>query len=473
MNIERFHCIYCLGTPFLLLPLLVLFTPLISLTLSVHANETKVLNLEQSLATAKENNLAIQAALENLKAAEAQITASRATMLPRLTANGNYTYFKDVQKSVIQAEGGFEFPVPGEDMNEMQSSNPDNEAELIELEFGAQHNIQGTVSLTQPIFAWRRHYNTYKAAKIGYQAAQEDVNTAYQKLRVDVFNAFYAVLITQEFVKVAEQSLELVEKQLNIAQTAFAAGTATNFDVLRAKVQLANAKSQLIRAKNSVKNAKNIYKTTLNLPLAQEISVQGTFEVKDDNLQLDDLIDIALEKRPEVRKALLNEEIGEKQISIAKTRRLPDLAFFSNYQISHNERLTQMNRIWSLGLQINVPIFDGFATKAAIEQSESILKQSQLGTAQVKTGIESEVRKAFLDLHEARSLIDTQRETVSQAEETVRIATLQFENGMITTVEMTDAQLALMQSKVNRLQAYHDYVIGLVRLEKAIGERIE
>ena len=472
MNTKRFHRMYCLGTPFLLLPLLLL-TTLLSLTFSVYANETKVLNLEQSLATAKENNLAIQAALENLKAAEAQITASRATMLPRLTANGNYTYFRDVQKSVIQAEGGFGFPVPGEDMDEMQPSNPDNEAELIELEFGAQHNIQGTVSLTQPIFAWGRYYDTYKTAKIGYQAAQEDVNTAYQKLRVDVFNAFYAVLITQEFVKVAEQSLELVEKQLNIAQTAFEAGTATNFDVLRAKVQLANAKSQLIRAKNSVKNAKNIYKTTLNLPLSQEISVQGTFEVKDVNIQLDDLIDIALDKRPEVRKALLNEEVGEKQISIAKTRRLPDLAFFSNYQISHNERLIQMNRIWSLGLQINVPIFDGFATKAAIEQSESILKQSQLGTAQVKTVIESEVRKAYLDLHEARSLIDTQRETVSQAEETVRIATLQFENGMITTVEMTDAQLALMQSKVNRLQAYHDYVIGLVRLEKAIGQRIE
>ena len=467
MNSKRFHSYYCLGTPLLLLLLLLL------ITLSAYANEQKVLNLEQSLATANDNNLTIQAALEKLKAAKAQITASRATMLPRLAANGNYTYFRDVQKSVIQAEGGFGFPVPGQDMNEMQSSDTDSEVELIELEFGAQHNIQGTVSLTQPIFAWGRYYNTYKASKINYQAAQKEVETAHEKLRVDVFNAFYAVLITQEFVKVAEQSLELVEKQLDIAQTAFEAGTTTNFDVLRAKVQLANAKSQLIRAKNGVKNAKNIYKTTLNLPLSEEISVQGTFEVKDVNIQLHDLIDIALDKRAEIKRALLNEEIGKKQISIAKTQRLPDFAFFSTYQISHNERLTQMNRIWSLGFQINIPIFDGFAASAAVEQSESILKQSQLGTAQIKAVVESEVRKAYLDLHEAKSLIDTQRETVSQAEESVRIATLQFQNGMITTLEMTGAQLALMQSKVNRLQAYHDYVIGLVKLEKAIGQRIE
>ena len=100
-----------------------------------------------------------------------------------------------------------------------------------------------------------RHYNTYKAAKIVYQAAQEDVNTAYQKLRVDVFNAFYAVFSSRKnSLRLLKQSLELVEKQLNIAQTAFACRVRQqNFDVLRAKVQLANAKSQLIRAKKQRK----------------------------------------------------------------------------------------------------------------------------------------------------------------------------------------------------------------------------
>ena len=63
--------------------------------------------------------------------------------------------------------------------------------------------------------------------------------------------------------------------------------------------------------------------------------------------------------------------------------------------------------------------------------------------------------------------------TVAQAQESVRIATIRFENGMITTVELTDTQLALIQSKVNRLQAQHDYVIGLARLEKAIGQKIQ
>ncbi len=462
MNTLRFHYPSWVGTILLLL-----------LTLSASAEEAKVFNLEDSLQVAKQNNLVIQTAEQNLKSAEAQISTARATMLPRLAANGNYTYFKDVQKSVIQAEGGFGFPIPGEDMNEMSTPSVDNEVDLIELEFGAHHNVQGAVNLTQPVFAWGRYYYGYQAAKIQYEAAKKELNAAYEKLRLDVIEAFYRVLIAQEFVVVAEQSVALVKKQLGIAQTSFDAGATTNFDVLRANVQLANAESQLIRAKNGVKTAQNAYKTLLNLPFSEEVSVEGSFEIPKIEVQLDELIKLALETRPEISRSQLNEQAGQKQLSVAKTRNLPDLAFFSNYQISHNERLTEMNRIWSLGLQINIPIFDGFASRAGVEQSESVLKQLQLGTKQVMSTVEFEVRNAYLALLEAKTLIDVQRETIAQAEESVRIATIQFENGIITTVGLTDTQLALMQAKVNRLQAQYDYVVGLARLEKAIGQKIQ
>ncbi len=462
MNLGRFPYSRWVGTFLLLL-----------VTFSASAEKVKVLTLEDSLQIAKENNLTIQSAEQNLKSAEAQISTARAVMLPRLAASGNYTYFKDVQKSVIQAAGGFGFPIPGEDMNSMSTSSPDNEADLIELEFGAHHNVQGTVSLTQPVFAWGRYYYGYQAAKLKYEAAQKELNAASNKLQLDVQEAFYRVLIAQEFVEVAEQGVTLVEKQLGIAQTSFDAGATTNFDVLRAKVQLANSESQLIRAKNSVKTAQNAYKTLLNLPLSEQISVEGSFEIPETQIQLDELIKLAFETRPEISQSQLNEQAGQKQLSVAKTRNLPDLAFFSNYQISHNERLTQMNRIWSLGLQVNIPIFDGFASRAGVQQSESVLAQLQLGTKQVRSTIEFEVRNAYLALLEAKTIINVQRETVAQAQESVRIATLQFENGMITSVGLTDTQLALMQAKVNRLQAQHDYVVGLAKLEKAIGQKIQ
>ena len=450
---------------------------LLLLNLPAIAQEPKALTLEESIEIAKESNLTLQTAEENLKAAEAQVRAALGGLLPRVTANGNYTYFKDVQKSVIRADGGFGFPMPGGGMNEMPTPRTDNEADLIELEFGAHHNVQGTVNLTQPIFAWGRYYFGYQAAKLNYEATQRDVNAAYNQLRLDVSEAFYGALVAQEFVRVAQQSVSLVEEQLAIAEASLEAGAATNFDVLRAKVQLANAQSTLIRAENGVRNAKNAYKTVLNIPLAADVTVNGTLAIPADHqmlsLNLDELIQQALKNRPEVHRTQLSEQAARKQIDIAKTRRLPDLGLFSNYQISQNERLTEMNRIWSVGFQINIPIFDGFATSAAVQQTESVLKQVELGGKQLKAGVEFEVRAAYLNLLGAQTLIEVQREAVAQAQESVRIANLQFQNGIITTVALTDTQLALTQAEVNRLQAHHDYVVGLARLEKSVGQTLQ
>ena len=446
------------------------------LNLSAIAHGAKGLTLEESLEIAKQGNLTVQTAEQNLKAAEAQVRAARGGLLPRVTANGNYTYFKDIQKSVIRADGGFGFSMPGGDMNGMQPPRTDNEADLIELEFGAHHNLQGTVNFTQPIFAWGRYYYGYQAAKLNYQAIQRDVDAAYNQLRLDVSEAFYGALVAQEFVRVAQQSVSLVEEQLVIAEASLEAGAATHFDVLRAKVQLANAQSTLIRAENGVRTAKNAYKTVLNIPLAEDVTVKGSLEIPENSQtfgrNLDDLIQQALENRPEVRRTHFSEQAAHKQMDIAKTRRLPDLGLFSNYQVSQNERLTEMNRIWSVGFQINIPIFDGFATRAAVQQTASALKQVQLGGDQVKVGVEFEVRAAYLNLLGAQALIDVQREAVAQARESVRIANLQFRNGIITTVALTDTQLALAQAEVNRLQAYHDYVVGLSRLEKAVGQTV-
>ena len=361
MNLLRFCHFACVGT-FLLL-----------INLSTVAQEPRVLTLEQSIEIAKQSNLTVQTAEQNLKAVEAQVRAARAGLLPRITASGNYTYFKDVQKSVIQADGGFGFPMPDGEMGETSPPSGDNESELIELEFGAHHNAQGTVNLTQPIFAWGRYYYGYQAAKFNYQAAQRDVDAAYNQLRLDVSEAFYGALIAQEFVRVAQQSVSLVEEQLGIAEASLKAGAATNFDVLRAKVQLSNAMSQLVRARNAVITAKNAYKTVLNIPLAEDISVKGSLEIPERQeilaLNLEALIEQALKNRPEMHRTQFSEHAARKQIDVTKTRSRPDLGLFSNYQISQNERLSQMNRIWSVGFQINIPIFDGFATQKCLSES--------------------------------------------------------------------------------------------------------
>ena len=437
------------------------------------AQAPKTLTLEDSIEIARQTNLSIQTTQERVKSAEAQVRSARAGLLPNVSLNSSYRYAKDLPKSVLEASGGFGPPAGAGGEIPPPADAGGGDENVIELEFGAHHNFQAELSLRQPIFAWGRYYNNYQSAQLSLEAAGKELDVAYNQLVLDVSEAFYSILLALEFVKVSQQTVDLVEKQLQIARNLFEAGASTNFDVLRAKVLLANARSNLIRAKNQARIATDAYKNVLNIDLGEAVAVQGSLDRPPIAPDLDALIQRGMENRPEMQQLEFNEGAAKKQVDVAKTGNRPDLSFFTNYQVDHNERLEKMNRVWNFGLALNFPIFDGFATRSAVKQAESGLKQTQLGKQQMTDAIEFEVRATYLNLLEAKALIEVQKETVAQAQESVRIANLRYENGMITSVELTDAQLALSQAEVNRLQSLHDYAVGLARLEKAIGQKLQ
>ena len=158
---------------------------------------------------------------------------------------------------------------------------------------------------------------------------------------------------------------------------------------------------------------------------------------------------------------------------MVKANARPSLSLISNYQLDENEKLSKMNRIWNIGLSLNYPIFDGLVTKAKIQRTELNVEQLALQKEQTEDLVKFEVRSAYLKLMEAQTLIEVQKETIEQAKEGVRLANLQYENGLITSVQLTDAQLALTQAKVSRLLSLRDYAVGHANLQKAIGVPIK
>ncbi|MDE0040926.1 MAG: TolC family protein [Candidatus Poribacteria bacterium] len=437
---------------------------------NAHQQQTLNLTLEKSISQAQGSNLNILSLKEKVRTAETQVRVVRARLLPHVSVTSNYTYFKDLSRSVLEfGNGGFPtFP----SVDGMRQNGGDgSEQSVIEIEFGAHHNLQATLGLRQPLFAWGRYFYAYQGAQLDLEAAKKELQSGKSQLSLDVSEAFHAVLLAQEFSNVAQQTVALVQEQLNMARKKFSAGAVTNFDVLRAEVQLANTKTQLIQARNRVDVAQNAFKNLLNIDLADEIHLTGDFELPViSDLKLDTLIPLAKKNRPEIQQLEFSEAAGRKRLDVAKTGNLPDLSLFSNYQVDDNEKLTKMNRIWNVGVQINIPIFDGLATRATVQQAKSGLKQVQLAKHQRIDFVEFEVRTAYLNLIQAKSSIDVQKETVTQAEESMRIANLRYDNGMLTSVELTDAQLALAQAEVNHLQARHDFVVEFTRLERAVGQ---
>ena len=291
---------------------------------------------------------------------------------------------------------------------------------------------------------------------------------------------FYGILLTEKLVKVAEIAVDQVEAHVKIAQDLMDVGMATNFDLLRAKVQLANIKSLLIRARNGLRLSRDSFKNTIGMDLDAQIGVVGELVYQPLELGLNRLIKSAMANRPEIKQLQLQEQVGEKFISLAKAGNKPSLALMGNYNWeSYAEGLgdvfdrDEWNRSWNVILALQVPIFDGLATRARVKQAKSGLEQIQIGMEQLTNGIGLEVRAVFLGLRESEELLKAQAETIEQAKESLRIANLRHKNGMITSVELMDTELAFTQAQTNHFNAVHDYVIAVARLEKATASNLD
>ena len=423
-----------------------------------------LLTLELSIDYALGKSREFQVAEKDVAIAAEKVKAARAVLLPQLVLNSGYTFSGDLPKIVL--EGGLPGlgpPLPA-----------GTESEPLELELGSHHAIQGNLRLTYPLFTWGQLGNRYRQAVLGQQAADRALRAVELDIELKVRQAFHNLLLADAFVGVAEQSLSQVQRRFKLAEEQKATGVLTQLEVIRANVQVVNARSQHIQALNRRNLAEEHFKLVLGVPLNQAVGVEGNL---DDDFQrksvnMANAIATALVNRPELREMNLQEQMGEKRISIAKASNKPMLSSFGNYTFNDSERQA-FDTSWSVGVSIQIPIFDGFAHRAEVKQAYLGLDQLRVNKAQLHDGIQLEVKSAVYDLQAAEKLIDAQEGIVEQAAEGLRIANVQYEAGLITGVELTDVELSNNQAQVNRLQAIHDYIIAVARLERAIGSRLK
>lgn len=444
---------------------------------SVMAQEAMTLTLDESIQTALKNNPSLRSAEEKVKTAEQKVNEAKASFMPSISGSGTYTYLGVIPEvdfdisSLLSGMGGM--PPQGAPSENGTSSSGGG------IPLGYEDNYNLGISLQQPLFTWGKISNAYKQSKYSFEAEKQGLETVKQQVIFDTTQAFYGVLLTQELVNVTSLAVDQVKAHVKVAQDLVNAGMATNFDLLRAKVQLANIQSQLIKMQNMQRLAKDGFKMTAGLNLDAEINLKGSFTYNPVELELSNLLEIAMRNRSEIKQLDLQEMMGNKIVSIVKAGNKPNLALAGNYGYqSYADKIGDLfdgdewENSWNISLALSVPIFDGFATKARVKQAKSAVKQIQIGKEQLTDGITLEVRSAYMNFMEAKELLKVQQETVQQAQESIRIANLQYKNGMLTTVELMDAELALIQAQTNYTNALNDYVVAIAKLEKATASKL-
>jgi len=308
-------------------------------------------------------------------------------------------------------------------------------------------------------------------SKYNLSLTKEEYRRTKQDIKFNVVNLFHNILLAKELIKVREESIARTEDHLRTVQERYDKGYASEFEVLRVKVQLANAKPPLTQAKNLHQLTMNNLKNILGISLSDLVNLEGTLDFDPIKVDQSQAEEFAFKNRSELTSILHQRRIGQEALGIAKANNKPNLFGSANYEYkrpfySKDEWETD----WNLNFLVSIPIFDGFFTRSKVRQARSDLKQLSIAEKQVQDFIKLEISQAISDLTLAKENILSQEENVKQAKESLRIAKVQYQQGMITNLEQMDTELALTIAETNYLQALADYLIAKAKYEKAIGK---
>lgn len=416
--------------------------------------------LEEAVQSALQHNHDLVAAKLEVEKAEARVREARGYALPSIDVTGRYS--RALKKPV------FFFP-------NVFAEDSTKRGEIIPLQIGADHSFDITVSATQVLFN-SAVFVGVGAAKIYAQAARESYRTKELEAVTNARKAFYGVLVAGEVRDMMLSNLQNAEENLRNVRRLAEQGLVSEYDQLRADVGVGNLRPEIIRAENNYTLALNGLKIAMGLPFDREMEIVGSLEFRPvDEGIVARALETTLEQNPALAALRSQADVNDAIISAERSSYLPTLAAFGSYQYQaqrNDMRFSTGDFISSslVGVSLSMNIFSGFRSQARVEQAELDFRKAQEQIAGAETTLKTVVQSTVLQLRRSQQRIEAQQRTVEQAEKGYRIATTRFTSGSGTQLEVNDAQLALTQAKVNRIQAVYDYLAASSELDQLTGQ---
>ena len=289
---------------------------------------------------------------------------------------------------------------------------------------------------------------------------------------------FYQVILNNALIGVQEQSVRLLESQLQDQQNRFEAGTVPRFNVLQAQVALSNQIPNLIAARNAYRISQLQLAKTLGLDFdprrgeGAPLEVVGELSYTPRVVALTDAIEFGKQRRPFLKQARANVYNQIEQVHVALGGFLPNFNASGGHEIFSSPLSTSWNDIthgWVFGLQGNWALWDSGETYGRVKQQRAILSQTKITYDDDVRQVELEIQQAYSNLQQNRELIQSTEKTVEQAEEAERLAKARLDAGAGTQLDVLNAQVQLTTAQSTRLQALFGYNSTLAEFDRVTG----
>lgn len=404
----------------------------------------EALNLPYSLGFALDNNFTIRQARERIKQQEGIVLEVRSAQIPNVSAAAGYA--RNDQSIGLN---------------------------------GLDHNWSVNITARQVLYSGGGVTAGVRSQQLALDAAVLTLRAIINDVLLEVRTRFYTVLVNRERIKVQEQNIELLQRQLKDVKNRYEAGTVSNFEVLRAEVALANAQPALITARNNHRLAIEELRQSLGFVNISDQNVAkvpefiGTLEFNPVSYDLRSALVSAREQRPDLQRLTKLAAAAEQGVTARRAGYLPVVSAFGAYDWRMNSTgsssLANARDGWTVGLQSTWDIFDGRATAGRVVQARSQLEQAKLAVAEAQLSVDVDVRRSISTYQQATELAEASKKVVEQAEEAVRLANARFGAGTATQLDVLTSQVDLTTARLNQLQAYYSYNVAVANVRRAMG----
>ena len=486
-----------------------------------------VLTLDEAVRTALKKNLDLRAAQLDVEEANARVQEAWGNIYPSLDLSGSYTRnvvtanpFAGSDATSLLGGGGQTEWLAFNERRRLNDRSPITFREFQQRQqdslaaagislgsggnpFGVDNEFRGGLQLTQTLYS-KQAFASVKGSQQFKDVSRYARDRQVQTVTNEVMTSFYQALLAQERVRVLRERVERAEETLQEVSTRVERGVIPKAQRLGANVELSNARTQRIEARNTADLARDQLKRTIGLSPEQPIQLRGSLEEqREDGLQqvslqtisMSKAVDQALENRPDLERARLNVELREIQTESSRAAFYPRVEAVANFNYAgrvpdDRSRVVQdptnpfsfseeqrgffsddfWNPSFSVGLQVSWNLFSGFQRSARVEQAEIARRRAGTQRDRLRRAVTLEVRKAIRDLENARERIESQKANVRRASLNYDHVSQRVGEGAASQLELREASDQLDQSRLNYLQAVHDYLVARTDLETALGQ---
>lgn len=423
---------------------------------SVFAQQT--VTLKQAIEYALQNKTDALKAKLDVTNADYKIAEAKAGALPSINGTANINYNPILQQSALP--GDF-IGAPGT---------------VVMVPFGQKWIAGAGVQLQQAIFN-QQVFIGLKAAKSTKEFYQLNADLTDEQIIERVSNAYFQVFTVEQNQETLESSYASTEKARNIIKSLYDNGLAKKIDLDRTNVNLTNIETNIKQTKNGVVQAKNALKFYMGMPIEKDIQlVQQDMEITPHLLENM----VSTDNRTEVKVLLKNKELLEYNKKATEAAYYPTVNLNANYNwqglgpkfplTNGKKDMVYWSDYSSISLGINVPIFNGFATKSRVQQAQIDLDKISLDIQETKLSLDLAYQNAKSQIENSLSTLENQKANVTLAEDVLANTRSNYQYGLATLTDLLDAENALVQAKNNYTNAILDYKIAEVQYYKSKGE---